>query len=90
LYIGKYERLPKFGNGIKSWVNFYIKTDLQLLEAAYSAFGTSAFGGDPDENRREKFEQLTWVMLRKKNVKTVYDKRRAVWEVKNGNTAPKT
>jgi hypothetical protein len=89
LYVRKYERLPVFHNKIKSWVNFYIKTDLLLLDAAYSEFGASAFRGDPDENRRETFEQHNWAMKRRRNVSKLYHERRKAWEVKNGNTAPK-
>jgi len=74
-YQRKYERCPVFRNGIKSWVNFYIKTDLLLLEAAYNEFGSSAFCDDPGETpheRREKFEQLNWAMKRRRDVRKLY------------------
>jgi hypothetical protein len=87
LYVRKYKRLPVFHNGIKSWVNFYIKTDLLLLEAAYSEFGASAFRGDPDENRREKFQQHNWAMKRRRNVRKLYHEQRKACEFKNDNTA---
>jgi len=93
LYFGKYERSPVFGNGIKSWINFYIKTDVLLLEAAYSEFGGSAFRDNPDktdQDRRDAFEQHNWAMKRRRNVEKLYFERKQKREVKNGNTAPKT
>jgi hypothetical protein len=57
-----------FPNRIKSWVVAYVN-DLPILEAVYSEFGSSAFRGDPDENRREKLEQHTWAMKRMRNLR---------------------
>jgi hypothetical protein len=72
---------------------FYIKTDVLLLEAAYSEFGSSAFRDNPDktdQDRRDAFEQHNWAMKRKRNVRKLYIERKQKMEVKNGNTAPKT
>jgi hypothetical protein len=93
LYFRKYGRFPVFRNGIKSWVNFFIETDLPLLEAAYNEFGASAFCGDHGEtphDRCERNEQQNWAMKCRRTVRKLYDVRRKAREFKNDNTAPKT
>lgn len=70
LYVKKYKRIPVFPNGIKSWVNAYVKTELPILEAAYIEFASNALCGDSDQNRhgKSRFEQHTWAMQRRRHL----------------------
>jgi hypothetical protein len=80
LYADKYERLPVFRNGIKSWVNFYVKTDLPILMAAYSEFGSNAFRDYLDEKRHEKWAERNWAMKRIRNLEGKREKERTARE----------